>query len=305
MLLKIFEDNLIQKNFDILKNKCTNPTQIDYKLIKTATVKDKLHCVAYCIKLGTCTMIIIEKINLICKFYIGNKNSYLLIDSNEYDTYIYLDYKLKNGTLNDYLTNHWTFDNNLNDVVSGANLYGPSSYSFTSDRYNNKNSAIKFNPGYLNIPNGIYFYGDFTISIWVKPILMISSDEIIDCGCGSYSNNVILHFSYEKTQKPSIELYQNDSFVRYGSNINLETYKWYHLVATLHGTNVTLYLNGNIVAFSTQSVTLRAVNRTKCYVGKSNWDYRSQSIYAELDDLKFFNKGLDYSEVQELYHYYI
>ncbi len=64
------------------------------------------------------------------------------------------------------LTNYWPMSN-LSDVVGGANLFGGSSYSFVSDRFNSSNSAIFFNQGYLQVPTGVYFSGDFTFTAWI------------------------------------------------------------------------------------------------------------------------------------------
>jgi len=56
---------------------------------------------------------------------------------------------------------------NMNDVVDGANLFGGSSYSFTYDRFCSAKSAIYFNQGYLQVPPGVYFTGDFTVTAWI------------------------------------------------------------------------------------------------------------------------------------------
>ena len=52
------------------------------------------------------------------------------------------------------LKNFWSMSN-LNDLVGDANLRDGSNYSFVSDRFNNPNSAIYFNNGYLKIPSGL------------------------------------------------------------------------------------------------------------------------------------------------------
>ena len=62
--------------------------------------------------------------------------------------------------------NYWPMSNQ-SDVVGGANLFGRSSYSFVPDRFCSANSAIYFNKGYLQVPEGVYFSGDFTFTAWV------------------------------------------------------------------------------------------------------------------------------------------
>ena len=66
-----------------------------------------------------------------------------------------------------YLTNHWTFNNNYDDIISGANLYNGQSVSFTTDRLNTPNSALYMNGGVMSAP-AIYLNHDYTVSSWVK-----------------------------------------------------------------------------------------------------------------------------------------
>jgi len=63
---------------------------------------------------------------------------------------------------------YWPFDSNLNDVISGANLFGGSNYSFTLDRFNSSNAALSLINGYLLLPQGIYFNGDYTLTVWIR-----------------------------------------------------------------------------------------------------------------------------------------
>ena len=56
---------------------------------------------------------------------------------------------------------------NLSDLIGGADLFQGSKYSYTYDRFNNSNSAIYFDRGYLQVPQGNYFSGDFTFTAWI------------------------------------------------------------------------------------------------------------------------------------------
>jgi len=58
--------------------------------------------------------------------------------------------------------------NDLSDVIGGANLYGGTDYSFTTDRFCSVNSSIYFNSGFLQVPPGVYFTADFTVIAWVN-----------------------------------------------------------------------------------------------------------------------------------------
>ncbi len=71
---------------------------------------------------------------------------------------------------------------NFSDVIGGKNFYGGSNSYFVSDRYENSNSAIYFNNGYLNIPPGVYFSVDFTISVYIYLISFQNWSPIINFG---------------------------------------------------------------------------------------------------------------------------
>ncbi len=84
-----------------------------------------------------------------------------------------------------FLINYWPMDN-LNDVIGGANLFKGFSYSSDLDRFCSPNAAIYFNQGYLQVPEGVYFSGDFTVTAWIylKSYLLVG--QIVGPVCGPY-----------------------------------------------------------------------------------------------------------------------
>ena len=54
------------------------------------------------------------------------------------------------------------------DLIENADLYDGKNYEFVQNRFGKLKSAIHFKQGYLKIPQGIYFDGDFTITAWLK-----------------------------------------------------------------------------------------------------------------------------------------
>ena len=67
-----------------------------------------------------------------------------------------------------YPSNLWDFNNDLSDMSSSKNLIYGQNYEFTSDRYCKLKSAVYLKQGYLQAPPGVYFSGDFTISLWIS-----------------------------------------------------------------------------------------------------------------------------------------
>ena len=74
---------------------------------------------------------------------------------------------------------------NLNDVISGATLYNGHGFSYVADRYNIPNAAISLDNGYLQVPEGVYFAGDFTFIAWVNFRTMSDQMRIFVFGNGA------------------------------------------------------------------------------------------------------------------------
>ena len=99
---------------------------------------------------------------------------------------------------------------NLNDVVGDAHLTGSTSCIFVMDRFGNPNSAIYLNKSFLQVPTGVYFDGDFTITAWINLKSFNSLATIIDFGNGSSKNNIVLGMALINTNIMIGEFYEND-----------------------------------------------------------------------------------------------
>ena len=83
---------------------------------------------------------------------------------------------------------------NLSDIKGGTDLFGGSSYSFIYDRFCSPNSSFYFNHGFLQVPPGVYFSGDFTFTVWTYLKSYQSFSRILDFGNSGPKNNVNLMF---------------------------------------------------------------------------------------------------------------
>jgi len=200
-----------------------------------------------------------------------------------------------------YLTHYWPFENgSMKDAIGSADMMLGSSTSFVSDIFGNVNSALALNGGWTQAPPGVYFdTPEFTISVWVNPSNVGGSSRIIDFGNGSPNDNIIFVLSLYTTLKPRLEIYsQLNIKVSLLSPQNVSLNEWQFLAATFNGTNARVYLNGRLtIQANVQDYTLIPLTRSKCYVGKSNF----QNGYSEsyLDDLKFYNKSLTLEEINQ------
>lgn len=181
---------------------------------------------------------------------------------------------------------------NLTDVVGGANMYGGISYEYTYDRFCNAYSAIYFNVGYLQVPSGVYFSGDFTITAWMY-LLSNSASRMIDFG-NLLSDNILLGIDFPSLRV--LGLVRNstsgNTFVT-PSLMQLKT--WYHVAFVLSGSIGYIYVNGNLTVSAIQNFPNNVI-RNNNYVGKSNWASNTNAN-ATYDDLKIYNGSLSAAQI--------
>ena len=188
------------------------------------------------------------------------------------------------------------------DQIGSSHMIQGSLTSFIEDRFGCSNSALALNGGWTKVPSGVYFDSpEFTISVWVYPRQIGNWSRIIDFGNGQRSDNIVLMFANEYNPQHVLRILQSSNYIlnKLISSQNLTLNEWQFIVATFNGTNARLYLNGILTAESNQTTySLPVINRTKCFIGKSNWHTDGYS-WSYLDDLRYYNKTLSPDEILE------
>ena len=159
-----------------VQNLNVNAMEWHGSLYLSQKVQNNILCVAVCNQFNACGMVALESGNQ-CRYYnsslqqrpfsslYDSPNTLLyhkgIIPKSVYESISYLTR---------YLTHNWPLNNSTNDVVGGYNFYGGSSTgkSFTTDRFGYSNSAVYLQNSYFNLKGGVYFAGDYTVSLWVK-----------------------------------------------------------------------------------------------------------------------------------------
>jgi hypothetical protein len=195
------------------------------------------------------------------------------------------------------LINYWPMSN-FTDVVSGANLFGGENYSFTYDRFCSPNSAIYFNQGYLQVPSGVYFSGDFTFTAWIYLKSYQYYSRIFNFGNGLGSDNMYLSMIGTASRLEGC-IYKGSLYklIRTLSIINLN--QWYFISFVLSGTTGYIYVNGNQVINGTLQVPNNIIRATN-YIGKSYsaLDKNTDAIY---DEFKIYKVALSSDETMNEY----
>ena len=187
--------------------------------------------------------------------------------------------------------------NDLIDLIGGANLSNGSNYSFVTDRFCSSDSAIYFNKGYLQVPSGVYFSGDFTVTAWINFNSYQSYSRIIDFGNGKNNENIIFSMNAAGSYLLG-EIYSGSSVRSLDSNFRINLSQWYFVTFVLNGRRGYIYLNGNQIESNQLSVP-NNITRTSNYIGKSNsGDTNADAIY---DDIKIFKRALSSNEIMNEY----
>lgn len=181
----------------------------------------------------------------------------------------------------------------LTDSVGGAHLYDGLSYSYVPDRFNNLNSAISFNYGYLRVPSGVYFNGDSSITTWIN---FKSFTFILSFGNIGFSDYIFIDVSSENIYCLT---YQGSLSTSVYTLNQLQLNTWTHVAFIIKGTIGNIYVNG--VLKSTYFSQLQPLNvvRTSNYIGKN--DHGKPNAFAIYDDVKIFKGALTSNQI--LYEY--
>ena len=204
------------------------------------------------------------------------------------------------------LINYWPMSN-LSDVVGGADLYNGTNYSYATDRLNNLNSSIYFNSGFLNIPSGVYFTGDFTITAWIQIKSRKRYARIVEFGNGAFSENSIYFGCQDLTSQLYLGIRLNSTTSSLTTPVTsvIELNIWYHVAAVLQGKNAYFYVNAIQVA-NGQIYSPSAILRKENYIGRTSYrsyynadtDPDTDAIY---DDIKLFKGALQSTDIMNDY----
>jgi hypothetical protein len=189
------------------------------------------------------------------------------------------------------------------DYIDAADMTLGNSISFVSDRFGNPNSALALNYGWTQIPSDVYFDTvEFTISAWVYPLKIGKYARLVDFANAYKIDNIILRLDSGSDNKPEFFIYPgfrspSDS-VPFKKSLVLND--WNHLTVTFDGKILKSYLGGTLRDDTRYTYTMpKSRVRLNNYFGKSN---KAGGTFSQiyLDDVRFYNKSLDQSEIMDL-----
>ena len=163
----------------------------------------------------------------------------------------------------------------------------------------NGNNALSFDgvDDYVSLPGG-YAIGtsSFTMEAWVYPTEISSWSRVISLASANNSNtnSIYLNASNGSTGKPSFGV--NDEIITATQQIPLN--QWTHIAATISGTSVSLYINGELNGTKTfTNAFSQNVLHTVNYIGRSNWTTDGY-FKGKMDEVRTWNTARTAAQIK-------
>jgi hypothetical protein len=222
------------------------------------------------------------------------------------------------STLDVGLAAYFPFNGNTADSSINSNNVSINTATLTSDRFGNSKSAYYFNGNnYMLIPNHptINFNNKMSICLWMKPMgyykgrcynNMLISKGITDGSWGNTGNYSIRFADYVNGCNPNLA--DTTKEYLYGptggvcTNKNIQTNRWYFVVFTTDGVTAKTYINNKLSHIENHPQGMTFTNQHDLRLGMfgdSTYPYFFKGV---LDDIRIYNRALDYDEVNLLYN---
>lgn len=209
--------------------------------------------------------------------------------------------QLSNGLIAKY----YFTSGNTNDDLGQRNAINHGA-TLTACRFGHSNHAYRFDGtgSYISLPADYWVTGNFSASGWVMLDSNTNFCRFFEFGNGINASNVFFAFNTGGNPTPNFTMHDsNGSYYRvqppFGSSFPMHT--WQHVVITLQGYNVIIYLNNTVWATGTFPFLPGNVIRSMCYLGKSNFGAQDGPFKGVLDDIRFYNRALTANEVDSLF----
>jgi hypothetical protein len=147
--------------------------------------------------------------------------------------------------------------------------------------------------GYVEVPDGVWFNGDFTIEL--KAFLRSYSNwgRLLDFANGQGQDEVI--FSQDGSGRLTLYMVNPNTTFLFATN-QLPLNQWLNLAVTVQGTNATLYVNGNVVGSGPVSPPKNVVT-TLNWIGRPHWPGETYGNEM-LDDIRIWNVARTADEIR-------
>ena len=204
--------------------------------------------------------------------------------------------------LNSYgLLNYWPIQNNMDDYAGGSHMIFGANNSISSDRFNNSDSALNFANGFNLVPSGVYFSGDFTVTLWINYNQMVDWSRILEFS-NSKTDAISLYASWSNLATPGLNIINGSSnSVNTTFSSALQTNKWYHVAFRFCAASAKIYVDGVLKASAGNQLVPNNVTRTTNFIGGNS--FGDAKLNAKIDELRIYKRCVSQNEIMNLMSY--
>lgn len=200
------------------------------------------------------------------------------------------------------LVAHYSFENNLTDSV-GNFQEGQA----TGDRIDQLNGQISYTNGVfgqsvqfdgssgIRLPDQLIEQDTYSISLWIHPYTLTQHTTTF---FGAVSPNEWISLVPYGHNDETIIWAGSDEWYDATTGTLINQHEWSHVVVTVEGGNIMIYLNGELHFEGSNFPTLFSQNKAYFGLGANHWDSPFEGL---IDELMIYNGALSVSEVRELY----
>ena len=189
----------------------------------------------------------------------------------------------------DGLVDYWSFNGNLTDSVTQLAMSPAGGYSYVADRFGRPGLAI--DASYMSVP-------DCTSSETFLSVVMWANSQSNN-GRFLYSLNSLAYWLQTSNGQFSVVVQHHVLFTTSSSVSLFPINEWTHIAVTFDSSVAKLYIN-NVLSYQYARFVywLAYHNGNDCVLGQT------LPLLTFVDDLMFFNRTLNDTEISTLYGFY-
>lgn len=197
---------------------------------------------------------------------------------------------------------YYSFNGNAADSSGFQNpshIYGA---ELTADKIGQSEKAYYFDgqDDYISVENNtlLNFQDSITVSLWCQPNSLYTDRESYMISHGNWQNRWKISILPEKKLRWTVNT--SSGIKDLDSESSLQKDSWYHVVGVFDGSQIELYVNGNLDAQADYSGKLNTtqINLT---IGQALPSEDNYNFNGVIDEVRIYNKALDLETIKDIY----
>jgi hypothetical protein len=200
------------------------------------------------------------------------------------------------------LVAYWDFEGDFLDAIGGNDAVPRGDAAIVLDPERGRVAEFDGNGDYLEIPNSpsLNITGDqITMTSWVYFDDVSGGPEIVLAKVVQDGQHVAPYFAYNlcilSNGTPRLMLVTSGSERRLPGSPNFESRRWYHMAGTYDGSEMVLYVDGEVSATMNATGNINEYD-TPLLLGINGG--RTEPMDGRIDDVRIYNHALDQTEIQ-------